>query len=126
MFYFRPNDKGNTNKKTHDDAKTVCSNAGGRLYEPASKDQFDKVLVEWVNARNKKANGWFGVEKNNANKWVYTTTKDEVDNAVQDWSTGFPKTDATGKSCAYFLGADGTWKNDEDCSTETENFLCEF
>ena len=84
------------------------------------------MLVEWVKVRNKKANGWFGIEKTNANKWVYTTTKDEVDNAVQDWSTGFPKTDATGKSCAYFLGKDGTWRNDEDCSTEPENFLCEF
>ena len=84
------------------------------------------MVESHVKARNPNANGWFGVEKNN-DKWVYTTTKDEVDNAVQDWSDNFPKTGADGGfSCAYFLGKDGTWKNDEDCSKVTENFLCEF
>ena len=84
------------------------------------------MLVEWVKARNQNANGWFGIEKNDANEWVYTTTKDKVDDAVQDWSNGFPKEDATGFSCAYFLGTNGKWKNDEDCTATTENFLCEF
>ena len=114
-------------------AKKFCNDNGGRLYEPASQADFDKVFTAWKIARGNSADAWIGVSlKDGGNQetnddWEYSTRPGEKVAFPPNWAGGAP--DGT-FSCVSFKGNNGKWENDRTCDgTDADsqtNFICEF
>ena len=128
---FRFNNKADSIKKSQSDARKLCEDNGGMLYEPMSNDfenddKYTAIVEKWFEVQGKKAQGWLGIMDNTpndalANDWVYSASGGELTTFF--WKKGQPK-DGKGNCIVISKQKEGRWINKE-CSN-IQGFICEF
>ena len=125
--YLRFNEENS--KSSHGDAKKLCKDNSGRLYEPRSskfKDDHDyqAILTKWKDVKGKFAEGWLGIEHSTPNDatpgWIYSTSDELV--TTTHWKDEKPS--LVEGNCVVLSKNSGKWYTDS--CTSIRHFICEF
>ena len=127
-----PNDsRFNDGKKPYKEAKNLCEDGSGMLYEPKSlsfkdDDNYKAIFAKWQEVKGNYADGWIGIIDSSPSngiagpKWVYSKSDDIVEEEF--WKNDEP-VNGNG-DCVVLSKSNGKWFND-DCSKD-RNFICEY
>ena len=114
-------------KKSHDDAKALCKNIGGRLYEPRINDltnpSYLALVDQWIHIQGKNTKGWLGIESKGFD-WVYSESGDEPTLMSNRWNDEGIHQRTFDGSCVYLSGNKKIWTLDS-CGV-VHGFICEF
>ena len=113
--------------KTWTEAQRICSNNGGRLFEPRNLRQNTEVAnVAKEISGGRWTSWWLGVnDKNKEGRFVWSSTKTEIN--FSNWHSGEPNNKGNCtvcEDCVDMLPTNGKWY-DKDCGFFF-NFACEF